>query len=113
MPMPKPAQVPAPYDLHPSVTYVQAILANFKGKTGRTLEEWVALARREGPTDRKARQAWLKAQGLGTNQAGLVAQRAGAEPGHAFDDTPGLPRRRAGLCGRPVRGKEGRVAPPL
>lgn len=86
--MPKPAQVPASYDLHPSVAYLQAILANFKGKTGRPLEEWVALAQREGPADRKARQAWLKAQGLGTNQAGLVAQRADAGPGHAFGDTP-------------------------
>ena len=34
---------PAPYDLHPSVAHVQAILANFKAKTGHTLEEWVAL----------------------------------------------------------------------
>ena len=78
----------APYDLHPSIAYVQSVLANFKSKTGRTLEEWVALAQREGPTERKACQAWLKAQGLGTQQAAFVAQRAIAEPGHAFDDTP-------------------------
>ena len=75
----------APYDLHPSVAYVQAILGNFKAKTGHTLEEWVALLRREQPGDPKG---WLKAQGLGTNQAGFVLQRAGAAPGHAFDDTP-------------------------
>ncbi len=36
---------PAPYDVHPSVAYVQAVLANFKTRTGHTLEEWVALAR--------------------------------------------------------------------
>jgi len=76
---------PAPYDLHPSVAHVQAILANFKAKTGHTLEEWVALLRREQPADPKG---WLKARGLGTNQAGFVLQRAGAAPGHAFDDTP-------------------------
>lgn len=76
------------YDLHPSVAYVQAVLANFKAKTGRTLEEWVALVRVEGPSEARARTAWLKARGLGTNQAGLVVQRAGAAPGHAFDDTP-------------------------
>lgn len=76
---------PAPYDVHPSVAYVQAILANFKVKTGHTLEEWVALLRREQPADPKG---WLKARGLGTNQAGFVLQRAGTAPGHAFDDTP-------------------------
>lgn len=75
----------APYDLHPSVAYVQAILANFKAKTGRTVEEWVAQVQVAAPGDVKA---WLKAQGLGTNQALFVAQRAEAEPGFAFDDTP-------------------------
>ncbi|MCE1205309.1 MAG: DUF5655 domain-containing protein [Holophagaceae bacterium] len=76
---------PAPFDLHPSVAYVQAILANFKAKTGHALEDWVVFLRREQPADPKG---WLKAQGLGTNQAGFVLQRAGAAPGHAFDDTP-------------------------
>jgi len=86
--MSRPASATPPYDLHPSVAYVQGILANLRGKTGRTLEEWVALAQAAGPTERKARQAWLKAQGLGTTQASLVAQRTEARPGHAFDDTP-------------------------
>ncbi|WP_257306429.1 DUF4287 domain-containing protein [Geothrix campi] len=86
--MSRPPSTTHPYDLHPSVAYVQGILANLKSKTGRTLEEWVALAQSEGPPDRKACQAWLKIQGLGTNQAGLVARRAEAVPGHAFDDTP-------------------------
>jgi predicted transport protein len=70
------------------VAYVQAILANFQAKTGRTVEAWVAHLRASGPAEPKARMAWLKAQGLGTNQAGLVVQRAEAKPGHAFDDTP-------------------------
>lgn len=78
----------APFDVHPSVAYVQAILANFKAKTGRTVDEWVALARAQGPTEPKPLQAWLKGQGLGGTQAAFVAQRAGAAPGHAFDDTP-------------------------
>lgn len=78
----------APYDLHPGVAYVQSLIANLQAKTGRTLDAWVALARREGPAEKKARQAWLKAQGLGTTQASLVAQRVEARPGHAFDDTP-------------------------
>ncbi|GLH73977.1 hypothetical protein GETHLI_24790 [Geothrix limicola] len=83
--LPRPS---APYDLHPSVAYVQAVLANFKAKTGRTVEAWVDLARAQGPAEPKPLVAWLKTQGLGTNQASFVAQRAGAAPGHAFDDTP-------------------------
>jgi predicted transport protein len=78
----------APYDLHPSVAYVQAVLANFKAKTGRTVEEWTALVHAEGLDDAKAIHTWLKTQGLGGTQAGLVAQRARTAPGHAFDDTP-------------------------
>ncbi|WP_306590030.1 DUF5655 domain-containing protein [Geothrix sp. 21YS21S-4] len=80
--------MPEPYDLHPSVAYVQSILSNLEVRTGRSLKAWTALVQAEAPADAKARVAWLKAQGLGATQAALVAQRAGAEPGHAFDDTP-------------------------
>jgi len=86
--MPKAAQPQPPYDLHPSVAYVQALLGNLEAKTGRTLEAWVALVRKNGPAETKARKEWLKAQGLGSVQAGFVLQRAEAAPGHAFDDTP-------------------------
>ncbi|WP_243384558.1 DUF5655 domain-containing protein [Geothrix alkalitolerans] len=85
-------QVPCPYDLHPSVAYIQAILANLERNSGRDLAAWVALAREEAPSDLKGCSAWLRARGLGGTQAGLVAQRACAAPGqatsHAFDDTP-------------------------
>ena len=78
----------SPYDLHPSVAYLQAILANFPVRTGRSLEAWTALVLTQGPGEPKARQAWLKTQGLGTQQAQLVLQRlAPAGPG-AFDDSP-------------------------
>jgi predicted transport protein len=77
-----------PYDLHPSVAYVQTVLANLQSKTGRSAEEWVKLVRSQGLADSKAIQAWLKGQGLGGTQAGLVTQRASIAPGHAFNDTP-------------------------
>jgi predicted transport protein len=77
-----------PYDLHPSVAYVQTVLANLRTKTGRSADEWTALVRAQGLVDPKAIQAWLKAQGLGSTQAGLLTQRARTAPGHAFDDTP-------------------------
>jgi len=76
------------YDLHPSVAYVQTVLANLRTKTGRSAEEWVELIRGQGLAEPKAIQAWLKAQGLGGTQAGLLTQRARTAPGHAFDDTP-------------------------
>ena len=73
------------YAVHPSVAYVQAVLANLKAKTGRSAEEWAAHLKAEAPPDAKA---WLKAQGLGSTQISFVLQRASARPGHAFDDTP-------------------------
>ena len=86
--MPKHVSNKATYDLHPSVAYVQAILVNLEARTGRDLAAWVALARQEAPQGAKAITAWLKQQGLGATQAGLVAQQVAALPGHTFDDTP-------------------------
>ena len=82
--MTKSARGPGTYDVHPSVIYVQTVLANLKTRTGRTADEWSDLVRTGRPPDAKA---WLKSQGLGTTQAGFVLQRANAKPGHAFDDT--------------------------
>ena len=79
------ARPPCTYNVHPSVAYVQTVLANIQGKTGRTVQEWSDLLREAAPLDTRA---WLKAQGLGTNQAAFVVQRASASPNHAFDDTP-------------------------
>jgi predicted transport protein len=86
--MAKTKALATPYDLHPSVAYVQTVLANLRTKTGRTAEEWVKQIRSQGLVEPKAIQTWLKAQGLGGTQAGLVIQRARTAPGHAFDDTP-------------------------
>jgi len=45
-------------------------------KTGRSLEEWIALARKEGPKDEKARRAWLQTKhNLGTNSAWWISER--------------------------------------
>jgi predicted transport protein len=86
--MAMPLNPAAPWDVHPSVAYVQTVLANLQAKTGRTTEAWAELARAQGLTDATALRAWLKAQGLGGTQAGLITQRARATAGHAFDDTP-------------------------
>jgi hypothetical protein len=52
-------------------------LAGLKDKTGRTLEEWIALLQKSGPKDEKERVAWLKSKhGLGTNYAGWITERS-------------------------------------
>jgi hypothetical protein len=64
------------YDVHPGVAMVQKWIAELKGKTGRSLEQWIALAKKEGPKDAKARLAWLKTKhGFGTNNARWIAER--------------------------------------
>lgn len=68
---------PAGYDLHPSVAMVQNMIAGLTDKTGRSLEEWIRLVKKEGPADEKARREWLKSKhGLGTIYAGWIAQHS-------------------------------------
>src|SRR5690348_2566032 len=66
----------AGYDLHPSVMMVRNMIAGLKQKTGRSLQNWIQLARNEGPTDEKSLREWLKHRhALGTNYAGWLAER--------------------------------------
>lgn len=65
------------FDVHPSVSMVQNVIAGMKEKTGRSLEEWVRLVRKEGPTEERARREWLKTKHkLGTNYAGWIAEHS-------------------------------------
>ena len=65
------------YSVHPGVVMMQKWIAELKDKTGRSLDEWIALVKAEGPDDEKACRAWLKeSYGLGTNSAWWVAERA-------------------------------------
>ncbi|HEY2546426.1 MAG TPA: DUF5655 domain-containing protein [Candidatus Acidoferrum sp.] len=64
------------YGVHPSVAMAQKSIAEMKDKTGRSLEEWIALTKKEGPKEDKARREWLKAKHkLGTNYAGWISDR--------------------------------------
>src|SRR5437879_6843733 len=70
------------YDVHPSLAMVQKWLAELKEKTGRSLEEWIALVKKEGPKDEKTRREWLKTKHkLGTNSAWWIAERAEGKGG--------------------------------
>src|SRR5207244_6895327 len=52
-------------------------IAELKQKTGRTLDEWLRLIKKEGPPTEKERRDWLKTKyGLGTNSAWWLAERS-------------------------------------
>jgi len=75
------------YDVHPGVEMVQKRVGELKDKTGRTLEEWIALVKKEGPKDEKSRREWLKTKHkFGTNGAWWIAERADGKGGE--EDSP-------------------------
>jgi len=56
---------------------VQAWAAGLPSKTGKSLDEWIALVREEGPSTEKERRVWLKEErGLGANAAWWIAERS-------------------------------------
>jgi len=67
------------YGVHPGVLMTQKWVGELKQKTGRSLDEWIRLIKKEGPSTEAARRDWLKEQqGLGTNYASwLAAQSVG------------------------------------
>lgn len=80
------------YGIHPALAYQQSIVGNLKAKSGRSLAEWLAHVKQTAPNgaDAKTLTAWLRIQGLGGTQAGIVAERALVSADrHAFlEDTP-------------------------
>ncbi len=77
MPTAKTAWTNSLYDAHPSLAMVQKWLAELKEKTGRSMEEWIALVKKEGPRDEMSRREWLKTKHkMGTNGASWIAERA-------------------------------------
>jgi Domain of unknown function (DUF5655) len=77
------------YGVHPSVAMVQKSMAKLKEETGRALEEWIALVKKEGPKDEKSRREWLTAKHkVGPRDAGWIGERAEGKGGDL--DTPEL-----------------------
>jgi hypothetical protein len=75
--MPATETTKSEYDAHKSLRYVKSMIAGMKKKTGRSLEEWMQLAKEKGPADEKQRRDWLKKEyGLGTNYAAWIAERS-------------------------------------
>jgi hypothetical protein len=87
MPKSSATQTKSLYDVHPGVAMVQKWIADLKPKTGRTLDEWIALARKDGPKDDPSRRAWLKSKHkLGTNSAWWISERVDGKGGE--EDSP-------------------------
>jgi hypothetical protein len=79
--------------------WLASVEASLQRDTGRTLEEWVAIARTSPETKPRARTAWLKEHyGLGVNRAALVL--AAALPPEAGWDQPD--KLRAALWSNPA-----------
>ena len=75
------------YSPHPGIAMVQKWIADLKGKTGRSLDEWMKLIRKEGPASEVERRDWLKAaHKLGTNSAWWLAERSVGKGSE--EDTP-------------------------
>ncbi|HEX9234556.1 MAG TPA: DUF5655 domain-containing protein [Candidatus Acidoferrum sp.] len=86
MPSAKAAKDSSLYGVHPSVAMMQKWVSELREKTGRSLEEWIALVKKEGLKDEKSRREWLKSKHkLGTNRASWIAERA---EGKGWEDTP-------------------------
>lgn len=74
------------YDVHPSVKMVQDWIVALPKKSGRSLDEWLALVKKQAPKDEVGRREWLKKEhGLGTNTAWWLAERS---LGRGEDDDP-------------------------
>ena len=81
------AKVRGPYSLHPGVAQTAKWVKELPQKTGRSLEEWVALIQSSGPASEKERREWLKQEHkLGTNYAAWLAGRADGK--NTEEDSP-------------------------
>jgi hypothetical protein len=70
------------YGVHPAIAMVQKWVTELPEKTGRSLQQWIACVRKDGPPDEKDRRAWLKEKhGFGTNASWWIADYASRTDG--------------------------------
>ncbi len=63
------------YSPHPSIQYSRHVLAKLERTSGRSVDEWIDLAKASGLPTEPERRAWLKAShGLGTNVSWWLAE---------------------------------------
>jgi hypothetical protein len=65
------------YGVHPGVLMVQKWITDLPEKTGKSLDQWLAHIKKEGPDSEEERRDWLKKKyDMGTNTAWWLAQRS-------------------------------------
>ncbi len=85
--MPAANTLASPYSVHPGVAQIKKWIQDMPQKTGRSLDEWLALTRKSGPPTEKERIEWLKKEhNLGTNNAAWIAGRL--EGKNTEEDSP-------------------------
>lgn len=81
------------FRVHPSVSHIQAMLANMEERTGKSLDAWADVARGYGLAEVNALGAKLKAEhGLGKPTAWLLASYALGETPEDYDGDAYLAR---------------------
>lgn len=67
----------SPYDVHPGVAMVQKWIAELPAKTGRSLDDWIALVKKEAPQGDELRRDWLVSKhNFGAISAKCIVERA-------------------------------------
>lgn len=85
----KPTKPASLYSVHPGVVMAQKWITELPEKSGKSLDQWVALIKKQKFTDQKGAMSWLKSQhALGTNTAGWLAQHAFGDPAASADSDP-------------------------
>ena len=98
------------YGVHPGVAMMMKWVAELKEKTGRSVEDWVALVKKEGPMEEEGRREWLKTKHkMGMNSAWWIAERAGGKSGEE-DTREGYLAAAVSVCGGAVCGAQGKAA---
>jgi Domain of unknown function (DUF5655)/Domain of unknown function (DUF4287) len=65
------------YQLHPGLAMMEAIIRNLEAKTGKTLEEWTAVLKKQGPAAIPEQKKWLKERyDLGGSTIGVIVDHA-------------------------------------
>jgi hypothetical protein len=73
------------YGVHPGIEMMMKWVDTLKEKSGRSLEEWMVLLKKDGPAGTAARRDWLESKHkLGTNSAWWIVDRA---EGRGEEDT--------------------------
>jgi len=74
------------YSAHPGVKMTQKWVSTLKDRTGRSLDEWLALLKESGPKTEKDQRQWLRQKHqMGMNSAFWIAERAAGKTDETGD----------------------------